>query len=72
MRLDYIVTGPAVNKLSRLESMCDPIERRLLLPGAFTAAIPEDGPVLPSLGCHGMRSVRKPVNLFSEENLPES
>ena len=72
MRLDYIVTGPAVNKLSRLESMCDPIERRLLLPGAFTAAIPEDGPVLPSLGRYSLRSVRKPVNLFTVKNLPGS
>ena len=70
MRLDCTVIGPPVNKLSRLEFMCDPIERRLLLSEACAAAILEDGPVLPSLGCHGFRSVRKPVNLFTVENLP--
>jgi len=70
-RLDYTVIGSAVNKVSRLESMCDPHERRLLLSKAFAAAIPEDGPVLLPLGRQGLRSVLEPVNLFTVENLPE-
>ncbi|MDA0231035.1 MAG: hypothetical protein O3B21_12710 [Proteobacteria bacterium] len=70
-RLDFTVIGPAVNEVSRLESMCDPLERHLLLSEAFAAAIPEDGPVLLPLGRHGLRSVREPVNLFTVENLPE-
>ena len=70
-RLDFTVIGPAVNEVSRLESMCDPLERHLLLSEAFAVAIPEDGPTLLPLGRHGLRSVREPVNLFTVENLPE-
>ena len=70
-RLDFTVIGPAVNEVSRLESMCDPLERHLLLSEAFAAAIPEDGPALLPLGRHVLRSVREPVNLFTVENLPE-
>ena len=35
MRLDFTVIGPAVNEVSRLESMCDPLERRLLISEAI-------------------------------------
>ncbi len=71
IRLGFTVIGPPVNKVSRLESMCNPLERRLMLYEAFTAAIPEDGRVLLPLGRHGSRSVREPVNLLTVENFPE-
>ena len=54
MRLDFTVIGPAVNEVSRLEAMCDPLERRLLISEAFADAIPADGPELLPLGRHGL------------------
>jgi class 3 adenylate cyclase len=57
--------------VSRLESMCDPLERSLLISEAFAKAMPEDGPELLPLGRHGLRSVREPVRLFTVENVPE-
>ncbi len=71
-RLDFTVIGPAVNEVSRLEGMCDPLERRLLISEAFANAIPEDGPQLLPLGRHGLRSVREPVRLFTVEEIPEA
>ncbi len=70
-RLDFTVIGPAVNEVSRLEAMCDPLERHLLISEAFAEAIPTGGPALLPLGRHGLRSVREPVNLFTVEKLPE-
>ncbi len=72
LRLDFTVIGPTVNVVSRLESMCDPLERHLLISEAFAAAIPEGGPELLPLGRHGLRSVREPVRLFTVGALPES
>ncbi|MDP6473760.1 MAG: adenylate/guanylate cyclase domain-containing protein [Alphaproteobacteria bacterium] len=69
MRLDFTVIGPAVNEVSRLEAMCDPLERRLLISEAFADAIPADGPELLPLGRHGLRSVREPVHLFTVEEV---
>jgi class 3 adenylate cyclase len=54
-----------VNEVSRLEGMCDPLERRLLISKAFADAIPEGGPSLLPLGRHGLSSVREPVHLFT-------
>lgn len=71
-RLDFTVIGPAVNEVSRLEGMCDPLERHLLISEAFANAIPEDGPQLLPLGRHGLRSVREPVRLFTVEEIPEA
>ena len=71
MRLDFTVIGPAVNEVSRLEGMCDSLERRLLISEAFANAMPEDGPDLLPLGRHGLRSVREPVRLFTVEQVPE-
>ncbi len=71
MRLDFTVIGPAVNEVSRLEGMCDSLERRLLISEAFANAMPEGAPDLLPLGRHGLRSVREPVRLFTVEQVPE-
>ena len=65
LHLNFTAIGPTVNVVSRLESMCDPLERHLLISEAFAAAIPEGGPELLPLGRHGLRSVaraRSPVH----------
>src|SRR5271168_5172151 len=37
-RLDFTAIGPAVNLVSRLEGLCRPLERTVLISGAFAAA----------------------------------
>ena len=58
-----------MNEVSRLETMCDALERRLLISEAFAKAIPTGGPELLPLGRHGLRSVREPVRLFTVEEV---
>jgi adenylate cyclase len=38
LRLDFTVIGPNVNEVSRLESMCDQLERHLLLSAPFATS----------------------------------
>jgi adenylate cyclase len=69
-RLDFTMIGPAVNEASRMEAMCGPLERSLLISRAFAEAMPPDGPDLIALGRHGLRGVREPVHLFTVEDPP--
>lgn len=70
-RLDFTMVGPAVNEASRMETMCNALERHLLISQAFADALPEGGNELLPLGRHGLRSVREPVHLYTMENVPE-
>ena len=36
-RLDFTAIGPAVNLVSRLEGLCRPLDRAVLISGAFAA-----------------------------------
>ena len=49
-RLDFTAIGPAVNLVSRLEGLCRPLDRAVLISGAFAA---ETGAALTPLGTHG-------------------
>ncbi len=69
-RLDFTMIGPAVNEASRMEAMCGPLERSLLISRAFAEAMPPDSPDLIALGRHGLRGVREPVHLFTVEDPP--
>jgi len=62
-RLDFTVIGPAVNEASRIQALCRPLDRSILLSGTFhEAAGSKHG--LESLGFHELRGVREPQELF--------
>jgi adenylate cyclase len=61
-RLDFTAIGPAVNLVSRLEGLCRPLGRSVLISGAVAAetAIP-----LVPLGEHGLRGIAAPCAVFT-------
>jgi class 3 adenylate cyclase len=64
-RLDFTAIGPAVNLVSRLEGLCKPIGRGVLVSGAVAA---ETTTALVPLGEHVLRGIAKPCAVFA---LPE-
>lgn len=64
-RLDFTAIGPAVNLVSRLEGLCKPLGKTILVSGALTAAI--ETPLI-ALGTHELRNIASPCAVFT---LPE-
>ena len=64
-RLDFTAIGPAVNLVSRLEGLCKPLGRSVLVSGAVAA---ETTTALIPLGEHALRGIAKPCAVFT---LPE-
>src|SRR5262245_16284471 len=62
-RLDFTVIGPAVNEVSRIETLCQPLGRKVLL-SAELAAVVTDRRRLESLGYHSLRGVREPREIY--------
>ena len=65
-RLDFTAIGPAVNLVSRLEGLCRPLGRRVLMSGAVAA---ETTTPLVALGEHHLRGIATPCAVFA---LPEA
>jgi adenylate cyclase len=65
-RLDFTAIGPAVNLVSRLEGLCRPLDKAVLVSGAFAA---ESGTPLIPLGTHALRGIASPCAVFT---VPES
>jgi adenylate cyclase len=65
-RLDFTAIGPAVNLVSRLEGLCRPLDKIVLVSGAFAA---ETGIALIPLGSHALRGIASPCAVFT---VPES
>lgn len=63
-RLDFTVIGPAVNEASRLERLCDTLDRHLVLSQSFAQAADASRHELVSLGRHRLRGVREETELF--------
>lgn len=63
-RLDFTVIGPAVNEASRIEALCTPLGRPLLMSRAFAEAATLSQDRLVSLGRHRLRGVREETELF--------
>lgn len=63
-RLDFTVIGPAVNEASRIERLCEPLGRHLLMSQAFAQAAEANRYQLVSLGRHRLRGVREETELF--------
>ena len=63
-RLDFTVIGPAVNEVTRIEALCEPLGRRVLVSAEFVAAMKGDER-LDSLGRHALRGVREAKEIFA-------
>jgi adenylate cyclase len=61
-RLDFTAIGPAVNLVSRLEGLCRPLDRAVLVSGTFAAVI--GMPLIP-LGTHALRGIASPCAVFA-------
>jgi class 3 adenylate cyclase len=61
-RLDFTAIGPAVNLVSRLEGLCRPLGRSVLISGAVAAETTT--PLVP-LGEHMLRGIARPCTVFT-------
>ncbi len=62
-RLDFTVIGPAVNEASRIQALCRPLDRNILISSTFQKSA-GGKPGLESLGLHALRGVQEPQELF--------
>src|SRR5271163_1536439 len=61
-RLDFTAIGPAVNLVSRLEGLCRPLGRAVLVSGAFAAET--ETPMI-ALGAHALHGIASPCAVFT-------
>ncbi len=61
-RLDFTAIGPAVNLVARLEGLCRPLDRAVLISGAVAA---ETRTALIPLGTHALRGIASPCSVFT-------
>ena len=61
-RLDFTVIGPAVNAVARIEALCEPLGRKVLVSAEFAAAA---GSYLESVGYHNLRGIKEATEIFA-------
>jgi adenylate cyclase len=62
-RLDFTVIGPAVNEAARIEALCEPLGRKVLVSAELAAAVGDSCRLVP-LGRHTLRGVREAREIF--------
>ena len=63
-RLDFTVIGPAVNEVARIETLCEPLGRKVLISAELASAVGNSRPLEP-LGYHTLRGVRDPRKIYA-------
>jgi len=63
-RLDFTVIGPAVNEVARIEKLCEPLGREILVSQRFAAAAGHCDGRLEPLGSFVLRGVGEPKEIF--------
>ena len=63
-RLDFTVVGPAVNEVARIEALCEPLNRAVLISAEFAAALEDGDKHLQSLGRYKLRGIREAKEIF--------
>jgi adenylate cyclase len=64
-RLDFTVIGPAVNEVARIEALCEPLRRSVLVSAEFATAAVACADRLEPLGRHALRGVREPRDILA-------
>jgi adenylate cyclase len=64
-RLDFTVIGPAVNETARMETLCKPLGRNVLVSADLAAAAGGEISGLEALGHHQLRGVREPRAIYA-------
>jgi adenylate cyclase len=64
-RLDFTVVGSAVNEASRIEGLCRPLQRKVLVSSRFHEAAVACGSRMVSVGVHALRGIGEPQELFT-------
>lgn len=63
-RLDFTVIGPAVNEASRIQALCRPLGRNVLISSAFSRIARDCRQTLTSIGLHEVPDLEEPRELF--------
>ena len=63
-RLDFTVIGPAVNEAARIETLCEPLGRKVLISAELASVVGNRRPLEP-LGYHTLRGVREPRKIYA-------
>jgi adenylate cyclase len=66
-RLDFTVIGRAVNEASRVEGLCKPLGRPLLMTGAVASLLGDEAE---PLGAHHVQGVAEPLAVFAPREVP--
>ncbi len=65
-RFDFTVVGPAVNEVARIEGLCEPLGRNVLVSAELAAAAGQDCRLIP-LGRYNLRGVRDARAIYGLE-----
>jgi len=64
-RLDFTIIGPAVNEVARIETLCERLDRRVLVSASLAAAAEGCAARFEALGRHALRGVREAREVFA-------